>query len=128
MCESIGWVRLGSCFHQFNPICSALSTEQINRRMRIVSNSTLANEMRTSPAITRPLSRIRSRMSIRFVVVPETLGTRSIGTVVQQHCSHFYLREISHTEWRGESLSVRALPNPQTQTAKAFCKLAPILR
>src|SRR5437016_3631374 len=67
-------VKLGSYFHQFSPICSALSTEQTSNRMRIVNNSTLAKEMRISPAITRPLSSTRSRMS-RRLVVPETVGT-----------------------------------------------------
>src|ERR1700722_13813499 len=70
-------VKCGSYFHQFNPICSALSTEQISKRMRMVSNSTFANETRISPAITKPLSRTRSKMSTRFVV-PETAGTLSI--------------------------------------------------
>src|SRR5215472_482956 len=36
--------------------------------MRMVSSSTLASEMRTSPATTRPLSRMRSRMSTREVL------------------------------------------------------------
>src|SRR5689334_11583673 len=52
----------------------------MSSRMRMVSNSTLARETRMSPAITKPLSRIRSRMSIRFVV-PATVGTRSIRRV-----------------------------------------------
>lgn len=43
----------------------------------MVNNSTFASEIRTSPAITNPLSRMRSRMSSRFAV-PETVGTRSI--------------------------------------------------
>ena len=72
-----GAVRFGSCFHQFNPICSALSTEQTKRRILIVSNSTFASAMLISPAMTKPLSRTRSRMSIRFVL-PEMVGTRSI--------------------------------------------------
>ena len=71
-------VRCGSYFHQLRPICSALSTEQIRRRMRIVSSSTFAKETRTSPAITNPLSRTRSRISTRLVV-PETVGTLSIS-------------------------------------------------
>src|SRR4051794_861835 len=71
------WVRFGSNFHQFIPICSALSTEQINKRMRTVSNSTLASETRISPAITSPLSRMRSRMSTRLAL-PDTVGKRSI--------------------------------------------------
>jgi hypothetical protein len=43
----------------------------------MVSSSTFASEMRTSPAMTRPLSRTRSRMSIRLVG-PATLGKRSM--------------------------------------------------
>src|SRR5215472_5624449 len=70
-------VKFGSNFHQFSPICSALSTEQTSRRMRMVNNSTLAREMRMSPAMTSPLSSTRSRMSIRLVV-PETVGTLCI--------------------------------------------------
>src|SRR5215471_3244300 len=70
-------VKFGSYFHQFSPICSALSTEQTSKRMRIVNNSTLAREMRMSPAITSPLSSTRSRMSTRLVV-PETVGTLCI--------------------------------------------------
>ncbi len=83
-------VKLGSNFHQFRPICSALSTLHTRRRMRIVSSSTLAREIRTSPAITRPLSSTLSRIS-RRLAVPETVGTlciifrkiqkRSLGTV-----------------------------------------------
>src|SRR5581483_1219281 len=46
--------------------------------MRMVSSSTLASEIRTSPAITRPLSSTRSRMSIRLAV-PVSAGVRSIG-------------------------------------------------
>src|SRR5215468_1283911 len=76
-------VKFGSYFHQFNPICSALSTEHTSNRMRIVNNSTLASEMRISPAITSPLSRTRSRMSIRLVV-PETVGTLCIGYLWKQ--------------------------------------------
>ena len=45
-----------------------------------MSNSTFANEIRTSPAITNPLSRTRSRISTRFVV-PAVVGTRSIASV-----------------------------------------------
>ena len=70
-------VRFGSCFHQFKPICSALSTEQIRSRILTVSNSTFAREIRISPAMTKPLSRTRSRISTRLVV-PDTVGTRSI--------------------------------------------------
>src|SRR5205085_1264553 len=73
----------GSNFHQFRPICSALSTEQISSRMRIVSNSTLASDMRTSPATTSPLSRMRSRMSSRLVV-PETVAIRSMCAFYDQ--------------------------------------------
>jgi hypothetical protein len=70
-------VRLGSYFHQLRPMASALSTEQMSKRIRIVSNSTLASETRMSPAITSPLSRTRSRISSRFAV-PETEGTLCI--------------------------------------------------
>jgi hypothetical protein len=66
-------VRCGSYFHQFKPICSALSTEQTRSRIRMVSSSTFASAIRTSPAITNPLSSTRSRISIRLVV-PETVG------------------------------------------------------
>jgi len=72
-----GAVRLGSYFHQLRPMDSALSTEQMSKRMRMVSNSTFANETRISPAITSPLSRTRSRISSRFAV-PETEGTLCI--------------------------------------------------
>src|ERR1700760_4681029 len=76
-------VKLGSNFHQLSPICSALSTEHTSKRMRIVSNSTLASEMRMSPAITSPLSSTLSRISSRFAV-PETVGTLCI---VSQECT-----------------------------------------
>src|SRR6266852_2691848 len=39
----------------------------MSKRIRIVSSSTFAREIRTSPATTRPLSRMRSRMSTRLV-------------------------------------------------------------
>ncbi len=68
---------MGSYFHQLRPMASALSTEQISKRIRIVNNSTLASETRMSPAITSPLSRTRSRISSRFAV-PETVGTLCI--------------------------------------------------
>src|ERR1044071_4477894 len=45
------------------PIASALSIEQITRRSWIVSSSTFASDTLTSPATTRPLSRILSRIS-----------------------------------------------------------------
>jgi hypothetical protein len=77
-----GVVKFGSYFHQFIPICSALSTEHTNKRIRMVSNSTFASETRMSPAMTSPLSRIRSRMSMRFVV-PCTVGTLSINVGFQ---------------------------------------------
>src|SRR5581483_814014 len=70
-------VKFGSNFHQFKPICSALSTLHTSRRIRIVSNSTLANETRISPAMTSPLSSTRSRIS-RRLAVPETVGTLCI--------------------------------------------------
>src|SRR5262249_50804799 len=66
-----------SNFHQFRPICSALSTEHTSKRIRIVSNSTFASETRISPAITSPLSRTRSRIS-RRLAVSETVGTLCI--------------------------------------------------
>src|SRR5687768_15703878 len=56
-------VSLGSCRHQFMPICSALSIEQISRRTWMVRSSTFARLILMSPAITRPLSSTRSRMS-----------------------------------------------------------------
>ena len=68
---------MGSYFHQLRPMDSALSTEQMSKRIRIVSNSTFANETRISPAITSPLSRTRSRISSRLAV-PETEGTLCI--------------------------------------------------
>jgi hypothetical protein len=71
-------VKCGSYFHQLRPISSALSTEHTSSRIRIVSSSTFANAIRTSPAITNPLSRTRSRISTRFVV-PVTVGTRSMA-------------------------------------------------
>lgn len=43
----------------------------------MVSSSTLANEIRTSPAMTKPLSSTRSRTSTRLAV-PETTGMRSM--------------------------------------------------
>src|SRR3954463_150078 len=49
--------------HQSSPISWALSREQTNRRMRIVSSSTSASETLMSPAITSPLSSTRSRTS-----------------------------------------------------------------
>jgi len=61
-------VRRGSYRHQFIPICSALSMEQTSRRIWIVNNSTLARLILMSPAITRPLSRTRSRISTRPVL------------------------------------------------------------
>lgn len=87
-------VRFGSCFHQFSPICSALSTEQTSRRMRMVSSSTFAKEMRTSPATTSPLSRTRSRMSIRLVV-PATVGTRSILRVPARQRSSWIVAAVA---------------------------------
>src|SRR5438067_262509 len=46
--------------------------------MRMVSSSTLASDTRTSPATTRPLSRMRSRMS-----TSEVLWTRRGSSVTQ---------------------------------------------
>src|SRR6185369_441709 len=45
------------------PMASALSIEQITSRNWMVRSSTFASETLTSPATTRPLSRILSRMS-----------------------------------------------------------------
>src|SRR4051812_21663589 len=58
-------VSLGSFRHQLSPICSALSIEQTRRRTWIVSSSTFAKLILMSPAMTRPLSSTRSRMSTR---------------------------------------------------------------
>src|SRR5687768_13975226 len=68
--------RCRSYFHQSRPISSALSIEQIIRRIRIVSSSTSASETLMSPATTRPLSRTRSRMSTSPVL---RLPERSVG-------------------------------------------------
>ena len=64
-CRRAPTERLGSWRHQSSPICSALSIEQTSSRMRMVSSSTSARETRMSPAMTRPLSRTRSRTSTR---------------------------------------------------------------
>jgi len=94
-----GAVRLGSCFHQFRPISSALSTEQISRRILMVKSSTFAKAMLISPAMTSPLSRTRSKMSIRFVL-PEIAGTRSI------------------VSFSGDDSTIRSLPRKSSNGAK----------
>src|SRR5262245_38897611 len=55
--------RAGSLSHQLMPIATALSTDAISRRSRMLRSSTPTRQMVTSPAITTPLSRMRSRMS-----------------------------------------------------------------
>ena len=59
----------GSLRHQLSPICSALSIEQTRSRTWMVSSSTLARLILMSPAMTRPLSNTRSRMSTRPCVL-----------------------------------------------------------
>ena len=47
------------------PISLALSTEEINKRIRMCISSVEAIEIEISPAITMPLSRTLSRMSAK---------------------------------------------------------------
>src|ERR1700730_13804244 len=55
-------------FHQSRPSSHALSTVQITRRYWIVSSSTSISLIDMSPAMTTPLSRMRSSRSARLVL------------------------------------------------------------
>src|SRR5262252_2961782 len=55
--------RAGSLSHQLMPIAMAFSTDAISSRSRMLRSSTPTRQIVMSPAITTPLSRMRSRMS-----------------------------------------------------------------
>ncbi len=109
-CAGAWVVRLGSCFHQFSPICSALSTEHTSKRMRMVNNSTLARDTRISPAITKPLSSTRSNMSIRFVV-PDNVGLCMFDGLFAQICDCIRPKMLNRLELPTNQLTVETNPS-----------------